>query len=74
MAEINNILSRLEKIFKAIKLKYVIVGGIAVIHYGLVKSKLLIICLKNGKLINLNLYYYIRENNLKYNSIKNCFS
>jgi hypothetical protein len=34
MAEIENILSRLEFIFKAIKLKYVIVGGIAIIHYG----------------------------------------
>lgn len=32
MAEIENILSRLEKVFKSVKLKHVIVGGIAVIH------------------------------------------
>lgn len=38
MAEIENILSRLEIIFKATKLKYVIVGGIAVIHYGHVRA------------------------------------
>ncbi|MHA1105032.1 MAG: DUF6036 family nucleotidyltransferase [Promethearchaeota archaeon] len=38
MAEIENILSRLEIIFKATKLKYVIVGGIAVIHYGHVRT------------------------------------
>lgn len=38
MAEIKNVLSRLEKIFKAIKLKHVIVGGIAVIHYGHVRA------------------------------------
>ncbi len=38
MAEIENILSRLEVIFKATKLKYVIVGGIAVIHYGHVRT------------------------------------
>ncbi|MHA1492022.1 MAG: DUF6036 family nucleotidyltransferase [Promethearchaeota archaeon] len=38
MAEIKNVLSRLEKIFKATKLKYVIVGGIAVIHYGHVRA------------------------------------
>ena len=38
MAEISSILSRLEKIFKSVKLKYVIVGGIAVIHYGHVRS------------------------------------
>ena len=38
MAEIKNILTRLEKIFKVIKLKYVIVGGIAVIHYGHVRG------------------------------------
>jgi len=38
LTEINNILSRLEKIFKAVKLKYVIVGGIAVIHYGHVRG------------------------------------
>lgn len=38
MAEIENILSRLEMIFKATKLKYVIVGGIAVIHYGHVRA------------------------------------
>jgi hypothetical protein len=38
MAEMTNLLSRLEKIFKAVKLKYVIVGGIAVIHYGYVRG------------------------------------
>ena len=38
MAEIDNILSRLEIIFKATKLKYVIVGAIAVIHYGHVRA------------------------------------
>jgi len=38
LAEIKNVLSRLEKIFKATKLKYVIVGGIAVIHYGHVRA------------------------------------
>ncbi|MHA1670159.1 MAG: DUF6036 family nucleotidyltransferase [Promethearchaeota archaeon] len=38
MAEIENILSRLEIIFKATKLKYVIVGGIAVIYYGHVRA------------------------------------
>lgn len=38
MAEIEDILSRLEKIFQATKLKYVIVGGIAVIHYGHVRG------------------------------------
>ncbi|MHA1378465.1 MAG: DUF6036 family nucleotidyltransferase [Candidatus Helarchaeota archaeon] len=34
MAEIENIISRIEKIFSSINLKYVIVGGIAIIHYG----------------------------------------
>lgn len=38
MAEIENILSRLEVIFKSSKLKYVIVGGIAVIYYGHVRT------------------------------------
>ena len=38
MAEIEDILSRLEKIFKATKLKHVIVGGIAVIHYGHIRA------------------------------------
>ncbi len=38
MAEIKNLLSRLEKAFKATKLKYVIVGGIAVIHYGHIRA------------------------------------
>ena len=38
MAEIENILSRLEAIFKATKIKYVIVGGIAVIHYGHIRT------------------------------------
>ena len=38
MAEIENILSRLEMIFKATKLKHVIVGGIAVIYYGHVRA------------------------------------
>ncbi|MFO8018586.1 MAG: DUF6036 family nucleotidyltransferase [Promethearchaeia archaeon] len=38
MAEIEKVLSRLEKIFNTTKLKYVIVGGIAVIHYGHVRA------------------------------------
>lgn len=38
MAEITNILSRIEKVFKHTTLKYVIVGGIAVIHYGHVRA------------------------------------
>jgi len=38
MAEVENVLSRLEVIFKSTKLKYVIVGGIAVIHYGHVRT------------------------------------
>jgi len=38
LAEIENILSRLEIIFKATKLKYVIVGGITVIHYGHIRA------------------------------------
>ncbi|MGV9171955.1 MAG: nucleotidyl transferase AbiEii/AbiGii toxin family protein [Promethearchaeia archaeon] len=38
MAEIKDILSRLEKAFNASKLNYVIVGGIAVIHYGHVRA------------------------------------
>lgn len=38
MAEIEDILSRLEKVFKSVKLKHVIVGGIAVIHYGHVRG------------------------------------
>ena len=38
MAEIEDILSRLEKIFKATKLKHVIVEGIAVIHYGHIRA------------------------------------
>ena len=38
LAEVENILSRLEQVFKAVKLKYVIVGGIAVIHYGHVRT------------------------------------
>jgi len=38
LAEIENILSRLEMIFKATNLKHVIVGGIAVIHYGHVRA------------------------------------
>ncbi len=38
MAEIEDILSRLEKIFQATKIKYVIVGSIAVIHYGHVRA------------------------------------
>lgn len=38
MAELENILSRLEMIFKATKLKHVIIGGIAVIHYGHVRA------------------------------------
>ena len=38
MAELENVLSRLEITFKATKLRYVIVGGIAVIHYGHVRT------------------------------------
>lgn len=38
MAEIENILSRLEKVFKSVKLKHVIVGGIAVIYYGHIRG------------------------------------
>ena len=38
LAELEDILSRLEKIFSAVKIKYVIVGGIAVIHYGHVRA------------------------------------
>lgn len=38
MAEVKSILSRLERIFKAVKIKNVIVGGIAVIHYGHVRT------------------------------------
>jgi hypothetical protein len=38
MAELINIFSRLEKIFGSIELKYVIVGGIAIIHYGHIRS------------------------------------
>ncbi|MFW9989912.1 MAG: DUF6036 family nucleotidyltransferase [Candidatus Odinarchaeota archaeon] len=38
MAELENVLSRLEIIFNATKLKHVIVGGIAVIHYGHVRA------------------------------------
>lgn len=34
MAEIKEVLSRLGKVLNATKLKYVIVGGIAVLHYG----------------------------------------
>jgi hypothetical protein len=38
MAEIEDVLSRLQKVFSATKLKYVIVGGIAVIHYGHIRT------------------------------------
>ncbi len=38
MAEINDILCRLEKVLKSVKLKYVIVGGIAIIHYGHIRA------------------------------------
>ena len=38
MAEITNLLTRLEKVFKNINLNYVIVGGIAVIHYGHIRA------------------------------------
>ncbi|MHA1309743.1 MAG: hypothetical protein ACTSWR_11230 [Candidatus Helarchaeota archaeon] len=34
MVELEKILSRLVKIFNSINIKYVIVGGIAIIHYG----------------------------------------
>lgn len=38
MAELKDVLSRLENIFSKISLKYVIVGGIAVIHYGHIRA------------------------------------
>ncbi len=38
MAELEDILSRLDKIFSAVKIKYVIIGGIALIHYGHVRA------------------------------------
>ncbi|TXT59484.1 MAG: hypothetical protein BAJALOKI1v1_1410008 [Promethearchaeota archaeon] len=38
MAEIESILTRLSKIFAIIPLRYVVVGGIAVIHYGHVRT------------------------------------
>jgi len=38
LAELEDILSRLEKIFSKVKIKYVIVGSIAVIHYGHVRA------------------------------------
>jgi len=38
LAEIESILSRLARAFNAAKLKHVIVGGIAVIHYGHVRT------------------------------------
>ncbi|TFF98295.1 MAG: hypothetical protein EU541_07000 [Promethearchaeota archaeon] len=38
MAEIEDILSRIEKAIRETKLKYVIVGGIAVIHYGHIRT------------------------------------
>ncbi|MFX0069808.1 MAG: DUF6036 family nucleotidyltransferase [Candidatus Hermodarchaeota archaeon] len=38
MVELQDILSRLEKVFSAVKIRYVIVGGIAVIHYGHVRT------------------------------------
>ncbi|MHA1269323.1 MAG: DUF6036 family nucleotidyltransferase [Candidatus Helarchaeota archaeon] len=34
MVELVKILSRLDKIFSSVNIKYVIVGGIAIIHYG----------------------------------------
>ena len=38
MAEIEDLVSRLENIFRATELKYVIVGGVAVIHYGHIRA------------------------------------
>lgn len=38
MAEIKDILSRLANIFSKVNLKYIIVGGIAVIHYGHIRT------------------------------------
>lgn len=38
MAEIENVLSRLYNVFEATKIKYVIVGGIAIIHYGHIRA------------------------------------
>lgn len=42
LAEIEDILSRLKIIFKATKLKYVIIGGIAVIHYGHIRTRIFV--------------------------------
>jgi len=38
LAEIENVLSRLYNVFEATKIKYVIVGGIAIIHYGHIRA------------------------------------
>jgi len=38
LAEIEYVLSRLYNVFEATKIKYVIVGGIAIIHYGHIRA------------------------------------
>ena len=38
MAELKNILQRIENIFKSVDLKYIIVGGVTIIHYGHVRT------------------------------------
>ncbi len=38
MAELKNILQRIENVFKAVDLKYIIVGGVTIIHYGHVRT------------------------------------
>jgi len=56
LGEIENILSSLEIIFKVTKLKHVIVGGIAVIHYGHIRAtqeSILLLKMIIQKLLNL---------------------
>ncbi|MBY8981497.1 MAG: hypothetical protein KGD57_00990 [Candidatus Lokiarchaeota archaeon] len=59
MAELKNILQRIENIFKSVDLKYIIVGGVTIIHYGHVRTTTDIdIILENkpsefGKFINI---------------------
>ena len=38
MAELEDVLSRLEKVFNSINIKYIIVGGVAIIHYGRLRT------------------------------------
>lgn len=64
MAEIKSILSRISKIFSEISLNYIIVGGIAVIHYGHVRTTqdIDIIIEKNQKKIE-SLISKLKDNN-----------